>query len=387
MLDKNDLRRLVETRGSNLVSIYLPTETAGPPVRQNAIRFKNLVDEATRQLEAGGLRAAEIDNILEPARRLQEDNSFWQYQAQGLAVFASADGFERHNLPLGFEETAVVNARYYVKPLLPLFAADGQYFVLAFNLDEVKLYAASRFAMRPLRTEELPKSFFEIVQETDYDDAVAFHPSGPPPANVGRAPEARFHSLGESPEDVRETEMIEFLKRLASSVEEYLSGRNVPLVLVAGDRLAGRFREFSHYKWLLPEGVAENPHHIRDEELHARTYSVIKPHFETARRKAMDQFGQYQGNRDARAASDPAAILRAARDGRVETLFVHLTDPLWGLFDAESDSIEIHEERQQGDEDLLDLAVAHTIATGGNAYALPADDVPGPHMIAAVPRY
>jgi hypothetical protein len=82
--------------------------------------------------------------------------------------------------------------------------------------------------------------------------------------------------------------------------------------------------------------------------------------------------------------------LPAARHGRVDSLFVALGVQKWGKFDAATGGVDIHEERQPGDQDLLDLAAVQTFASAGNVYAVDPAQVPGGERhspVAAVFRY
>ena len=77
----------------------------------------------------------------------------------------------------------------------------------------------------------------------------------------------------------------------------------------------------------------------------------------------------------------------AAHHGRVESLFVSLGARVWGSFDEEGDEVEVHAERQPGDEDLLDRAALETILNAGTVYAVKPEQMPAEGVIAAVLRY
>src|SRR5207237_6241515 len=98
MFLRNDLDQLLAFDKRPAVSIYLPTHPAGREVRQDAIRLRNLLSTAAKRLEAEH-RPPELSELLDPARRLVDDEEFWRYQACGLGVFL-APGFHRvHKLP------------------------------------------------------------------------------------------------------------------------------------------------------------------------------------------------------------------------------------------------------------------------------------------------
>ncbi|MBN2245493.1 MAG: hypothetical protein JW755_06580, partial [Candidatus Aminicenantes bacterium] len=107
LFTKEDLKRITGPQPSPCVSIFIPTEKKGKSIQKNAIRFKNMLSEAEDRLEKRGLKKRDIQNMLEPAQKLLNDNYFWRYQSKGLAVFINPDFFEYHRLPLDFDELLV----------------------------------------------------------------------------------------------------------------------------------------------------------------------------------------------------------------------------------------------------------------------------------------
>ncbi|ASC70479.1 hypothetical protein XM38_014180 [Halomicronema hongdechloris C2206] len=53
-LSQADFQKLSQSASDDSVSICLPTHVAGPEIQQDPIRLKNLLDEATAQLQAMG---------------------------------------------------------------------------------------------------------------------------------------------------------------------------------------------------------------------------------------------------------------------------------------------------------------------------------------------
>ena len=57
-------------------------------------------------------------------------------------------------------------------------------------------------------------------------------------------------------------------------------------------------------------------------------------------------------------------IISAAREGRVDTLFVSRESHVWGALDDASGDVELHDNCQAGDDDLLDFAVFQVLFGG-----------------------
>jgi hypothetical protein len=80
-------------------------------------------------------------------------------------------------------------------------------------------------------------------------------------------------------------------------------------------------------------------------------------------------------------------ILPAARQGRIESLFVAVGVQMWGSFNPSTDETTVVDQPAAESQDLLNLAAASTYFARGSVYALPPDQVPGCGPLAAVFRY
>jgi stalled ribosome rescue protein Dom34 len=130
-----------------------------------------------------------------------------------------------------------------------------------------------------------------------------------------------------------------------------------------------------------------NPDALAPEEIHRRAWEVVEPLSGAGRTEALDRFKSLLGTGDGKAATKPEDIVKAARYGRVDTLFVAADDHLWGRFDEAADRIVAHGTAQTEDEDLLDYAAVQTFLQGGHVNVLPKQDLPGNGPIAAILRY
>jgi len=68
-------------------------------------------------------------------------------------------------------------------------------------------------------------------------------------------------------------------------------------------------------------------------------------------------------------------------------LFVAIGIQKWGLFDSETDLVELHDKPMPDDEDLLDLAAIQTLLNRGTVYALTQEKMPENSTTAAIFRY
>ena len=54
-------------------------------------------------------------------------------------------------------------------------------------------------------------------------------------------------------------------------------------------------------------------------------------------------------------------VVKAADYQRVDSLFVAKGHQQWGSFDLHKSTVQLHEQKQAGNEDLLDFAAIHSL--------------------------
>ena len=86
-----DIERLSAVRSPACLSLYLPTTPVTQDAQADRIAFKNLVHTGLDKLASGGADKHAITAIDEALSDLLDDDEFWRFQANSLAVFATPD--------------------------------------------------------------------------------------------------------------------------------------------------------------------------------------------------------------------------------------------------------------------------------------------------------
>ena len=378
---RGELEALLANADDITVSIYLPTQRTGD-VQQGGIRLKNLLREAEEKLLVAGLRQPEAEGMLEQARALVDDALFWHHQSDGLALFVSPEMLTYYRLPYRLDETVVVAQRFYLSPLLPLFAADGIHYVLAISQNKVRLVQCGRDGAREVTPDNLPGSMADVLQYDDFGRNLQFR-SGPSQGAAGRGT-AMYHGHGEG-KDVAKDNIVRYLREVDQGLRETLKDTQAPLILAGVGYLRALYGEVNTYPLLLPEGIDGNPDTLAPAELHARSRPMAEAYFAAERQVALTRFGE--GKARGLTLTRMEAILTAAFDGRIAVLFVALGIPVWGQYLVQERHAEIHDAYEPGDEDLVDAAVARALLTGAAVYVVAADQVPEGGPVAALLRY
>jgi hypothetical protein len=381
LLSRRELEALVAGAEAPCASIYMATHRGGREVRQGPIRFKNLLKQCEEQLEPL-LRRERRDAVLEPARRLLRDDHFWRRQSDGLACFLAPNRFKAFLLPVPFVESAVVNDRFYLKPILPVMAGDGRFYVLAISQKRVRLFEASRHAIREVDLNDVPQSLTDAVGTDWVQEALQFHTRASGAGQGER--DAMYHGHGVGTDDLPK-EISRFLRQVDNGLLERFQDRDPPLVIAAVEHLRAMYRDVSRYPNLVPEGVDGNPDLVSMDELHGQAWRVVRPLFEGAQREAAERLAVLLGT--GRASDELENVVLAAHDGRVDTLFVALEEQRWGLVDAAKRTVETDPERRNGATDLLDEAAFQSLVHDGTIFAVHRDRMPVDAPAAAIFRY
>jgi hypothetical protein len=360
----------------------MPTVRAGRQVRQNEIRFKNLLRKAREQLTAADVRTQDVDPWLRPAEELSEKPQFWNNQSDGLALYAFNDHLDSFRLPVPFDELVVVAQAPHLKPLLSLLQADGRFYVLTLSKKQVRLFYGSRFALSEVDLEKVPQSLSEVLQHDVFQKQLQYHTGAP-----GRGDKRDAIRFGTGDRGVDEKEQIlRFFRKLDRGIMGVLAQEQAPLVLASVDYLMPIYRKANHYKYLLPDGITGNPDEPVLTELHKRAWAIVEPFFVQNLKDAKETYAG-AASQEKRTSSDLREVIRAAADGRVEILFVPVGVQRWGLIDSATGEIDIHDTMLTQDMDLMNLAAIYTLSKGGSVYVVSPQDMPDGEPIAALYRY
>ncbi len=386
-LTREVLRTLARHEAGRSVSIVMPTHTGGPDTREDPIRFRNLLREAEDEFVETGGRRPEIRERLKPLYSRVDEAGFWAHQGPGLAVFVG-DEPHTYRVPVDVEALVTVGPRFYLKPLLPALTEGERFYVLALSQRSVRLLEAT-----PRDVEEIdlpadtPRGVDDIARYEVPERSLQFHTEVPAGRGEDRA--AVFHGHGgASDEALQKKRAREFCEAVHRGVMRRLNGRNVPLVLAAADPIIGIYRNINKYPNLVDEVVHGNPDRVGAEALRDRAAEVLRPVFREGLERDAERYHRaVEVAEGDRASADLETIITAARDGRVDTLWVATDENVWGRVDTEARRIRRHDRRRAGDEDLLNTASVLALRSGAAVHAMPRGQLPEAGPVAATFRF
>ncbi len=381
LVTRTDLAALSETAATGpQVSLFMPTHRFGEQVRADPLRWKNLLSGVDSVL-AEHLRAREIDDLMAPARRLQQDVMAWQHMSDGLAMFLRAGWHRTLRVPLRVPELATVGDRLVVGPLLRLLSGDEHFLVLALSQREVRLLEGTRHTVEVVELADVPTALREAVaaQEPRSDTMAR------PASRAGRGGAAVFYGHGAGDDHFKKDEVQRFLRLVATGLRDVLSDQTLPMVLVGQTPLVAAYREVNTYGQVLDDAVLRNPDDLTVEELHAAAWPVVEQQLRDRRAEVVGRFAELHGT--GRVSSDPSTVQRAAGEGRVETLFVRADPWCWERVDGPSPMVvRLGADGPYADCERIDAVAVDTLHSGGTVFAT-SQEVAQDSDLAAIFRY
>lgn len=362
-LHASQLQRLLAEEGELLVTIYLPMQQSGREVRQNAILFKNLLSEAREQLDQTsqhipiGLREQ-----LDRAEGLIQDNEvFWRYPAQGLAVFISEHEVQMLQLPAAFRAEISVGPQFAVSQLLPLLQGDGVYYIVAVSQNDARLLMGTRDHITEIPA-DLPESLAAVV---GVNQKGFFLHSFRVRQGAGNGSPAVPH--GHETSD-HSAELKLYFREIDKALQDAIENSRVPLVFAGVKENFPIYQEVNSHPGLVDQPITGNPDRLSPGQLHQQAWPLVEPLLREPVRQAIERYNRNRGTDLTRTQADE--ILEAARQGQVDFLLV---DQDW---------------LGQNTGGSLDSLIREVLQTGGAVWIVNADEqMPGDTGLAALLRY
>jgi hypothetical protein len=363
-IHRADLRQLVDWKKGPCVSLFMPMHLNGRDGTEDPIRVRKTADEAEERLiHDYELRRTEAALFVAPLRDLLLDAQAWNQRGQSIAFFA-ANGFHRMFHVAGELEACVcVDDHLHVLPLLPLTSHEERFFVLAISQNVVRFFEGNAERLQETPLARIPKNLKEAIDIEDAEHGQRYHSGNT--GSLGKQM-ALHHGQGGKPDTIK-GDLRQFLRQIAAVVDQRLKEEGAPLVLATVEATVPMWREVSDYKFLLDDFVAGSPDHTSVAELHVKAWPLVQPALAGHRKWCERQLLRMEG---AKVASSLRDIVPAAISGRVAALFIDCKRSRWGQYDAANHAVVLHREREDGDQDLVELAAIETMKNGGDVFDL-----------------
>jgi Bacterial archaeo-eukaryotic release factor family 11 len=345
---------------------YLPTTPLTQKTKGSRIELRNRIDEAVSQLRDIGLDKRRLTALRAQLNELVDDDHFWKFQANSLAVLATPDTMRTFRLPNKLASILEVSDRFHLKPLLRAITFPHEAFVLALSENATRLVEV--FADLPpqkIKFRDLPKSAADSVKRASLSE---------------RSPERRIQGS-----EGQKVLLRKFARQVDAALRPVLSGRETPLILAAAEPLASIYRSVCTYPSLSQRVIRGSPNHMTEAELataareildgiYANEVQTIKALFETRKGVAL-------------ATTDMSDAARAATLGAIESLLVDIDEVIPGFVDENTGRVTFTKEADAKSYGVVDEIAGRALLTGARVLGVRKDDIPERAHLAAILRY
>jgi len=361
-----ELLRLVGARGPAHVTFYLATSPETDKIDTARIELGNLLRKAEAQLEAAGVAKRTIWPIGEQVNDLIDDDEFWKFQANGLAVFVTPETLATYRLPTHLESNVQVSDRFHLKPLIRAVSVPQHAFVLALAENEIRLIEFfSDMPAQEVRVPGMPRDAASAVGTANINS---------------RSASGRIH--GAEGQKVR---LRQFARKVDAALRPVLSGRHEPLILAATEPLLSVYRSVNSYSDLADGAIEQSPVRTSANDLAALARPIMDARHATRLAQLRELFGAR--STEGRATQDVAQAARAATFGAIDTLLVDIDEVLPGTVDENTGAVSFADAASAGTYGVVDEIAGRVLATGGRVFGVRSADIPGGGSLAAILRY
>lgn len=361
-----DIALLSEIRHPASVTICLPTCKIDGGLAGCRILFGNLIKEAIESLEARGTDKRTIWPIEDLLLDVAEDDSFWNFQANSLVIFATPDHIWTFRLPNELNASVVVGDRFFLKPLLRSGTFSHHAYVLALAINSVALYEVIP-GQHPaeVKLAELPKSAADAVRV----------------GSIAISTQSR-RSDGSAAQRAR---LAQYCRMVDRALREVLAGHDTPLILVADPTIGAIFRSINSYPHLATDGVGESPEDLSISQLG----ELVRPLIDAAHASELANLLALAAERQAanRTANSIEHAAKAATFGAVDTLVVDMEQSVPGTIDEITGSVSAASEGDLAGYGVTDEIARRVLASGGRVLSVRGQDLPDGTPILALLRY
>ncbi len=300
-----------------LCTLYIPLDSNGIDQKTKKLQLKNALNRLRSALSARNWQGSKTDKLMLALEGLEGHPLFLDPKAAGLAILVPSGQPEAMKvMALDFrpQESVSLGDRYSVAPLLRLFGSSLPRTVLALAENGLRMLRGNAHHLEPVPLpEDFPHNRDEVMK---YEKASGLDPKHSTQHRTGSG--MAYH--GEGP---KESVELEFTKRyyraIGHALSQMLSQHETVL-------LAGVHESISLFRKVNPDLP------LLFSELSGNFESQPTELFE---RKAIDTLGQVERSENALAVAqtrelssdwwtcDPGAAHKAAKAGRIQTLFVN----------------------------------------------------------------
>jgi hypothetical protein len=366
-LAARDLRQLIAGSSDSRtphVSIYVPLGVTTEERERARHRFGRMLQKAEAMLMRH--YPSMSTSLLRPLKSLVDALPKLS-PARGIAVFCSAQRVAYVPLESRVSELAIVAESFHVKPLLPMAQAHEAFYTLVLGAGSVRLYESRGDALEEKEVYHANaaggrRSKYVIQRRATTTDA---------------KPQRPIHLLSDR-------DIAAFYADVDRRVKRLLGRRRIPVVLVGTEQHVGLYRSLSRVRTVASQAVELTAGRERSiDTLRELVWPIAGAEIARHKRRLTRPYRLMRLRGKVVERLDDVA--RAAKEGRVDTLFIESGVQVWGRYEQGRLRLNRTQEESASDDVLDDLAEL-VLQAGGKVHILGRSEMPGHSPAVAILR-
>ena len=294
-MNRSELKNLAAARSYPSVSILAPTHRAFPDSRQEPVRIRNLVAEASQKLKSQ-FQKSEAEPVIAGLEALASRIDF-QHLEDGIALFVNRDTSALHYLPFPVKERVVITDSFATRDLMFSLNRSPRYWVLSLNERPTRLFHAIRDHLTEVDTHGFPMS----LENPLGDDKT---PAGNMVSKPGH----------------RDERLKNFFRQVDTALSQAMGPDTIPIALTGVEANIGFYMQVSRRANLVIATINGNYDAAPPHALAALVWPVVEKQLVERQEEVFSELGEAVGA--GRVASGIGEAWRAAIEGRGDLLVV-----------------------------------------------------------------
>jgi hypothetical protein len=189
-----------------------------------------------------------------------------------------------------------------------------------------------------------------------------------------------------SKSNIVDNEATRFYRAVDRAIlEQYSRPSRLPLLLAALPENQSFFRALSRNSFLLPDAINYYPDDLSADDLRARAWEVMEPHYLARLSGLIEMFGAAKARE--LGTDDVPKIAESTVAARVATLLIEANRQIPGRLDPLTGETQLNDLANPQTDDLLDDIGELVLKNGGQVIVLPRERMPTQSGIAAIYRF
>jgi len=294
-MNRHDISLLQQIRSYPSLTITLPTHRTSPDNKQDPIRVRNLVAQATDRLLAE-FKRREVESLLARLERVVDEIDY-RYTLDGLAVFVNQDFGRAFPVPFTLKERVVIDETFATRDLVFALNRSPRYWTLVLGEKPTRLLEGTRDTLV-----EVTDRGFPMIHEG---------PGGLAPLPGG---------LRVNKSAYRDEQHRQFFRRVDAALKPILAEDPLPLAVVGVDRFLAFFNEVTAHRDAILTTVTGSHPRTSPHNLAKLVWPLVEVNLASRRQEVLAELERATGER--KVASTVGEVWRFAHEGRGALLLV-----------------------------------------------------------------